>query len=736
MRGRNAKSGRRGPGRGGSRHTPKAATGQMVPLPGREDSMVANNAGGFIFKVANAQQLRRFLVLGAAGGTYYVGERELILENALHIKGMILSGEGREVVETVLDFSVNARTPKQDTLTFTLALAYSFGDKNVRSLVFQHLAAICRIPTTLFSFLEFVKHLGNTNHAKSGRGLRTAIGKWYNGVTEDVGEAAVRQAFTCTKYKNRNGWTHQDVLKVFHVKPKCQEAALLFKYLTQPWKKVAPEFAAYLSQLDSYAPEAQDDNTSAEDTGAEIEASADKKLPDTTDQKADSMDEDFVMVACPAPLLTETPELTKTTSQADATPPAGTATPAEKTVLKEEVPLVIGVHETAASAESKTLAVTTAQPSDATLSSEEVLSDEAKEKAEKRHAAKEARELVRQRKRARIEAHPVKVASQATMTRLAQFLTDLEGITPISECNEENEDRVVATIKKWMLAREQVPSPLLNSKAVWEALLEEMPMTAMMRNLAKMTSVGLIAPLSDASATIAKRLKNANALKREKIHPFNVLLALRTYQSGRGVKGKLEWEPDQMVVAALEDAYYLSFQAVEPTGKRFLLALDVSGSMSFPMNDSPMSCREASAALSMVTARTEENCHFFGFCDQFVPLNITRNDTLTQVETKISNLPFGRTDCSLPMVYALQQKISVDVFVVYTDNETYTGRVQPVTALASYRKEINSEAKLVVVGMTATQFTIADPEDPGMMDIVGFDSGALQAMGEFVSGKM
>ena len=41
-------------------------------------------------------------------------------------------------------------------------------------------------------------------------------------------------------------------------------------------------------------------------------------------------------------------------------------------------------------------------------------------------------------------------------------------------------------------------------------------------------------------------------------------------------------------------------------------------------------------------------------------------------------------------------------------------------------------AKLVVVGMTATGFTIADPNDAGMLDVVGFDAGAPQVMADFV----
>jgi 60 kDa SS-A/Ro ribonucleoprotein len=41
----------------------------------------------------------------------------------------------------------------------------------------------------------------------------------------------------------------------------------------------------------------------------------------------------------------------------------------------------------------------------------------------------------------------------------------------------------------------------------------------------------------------------------------------------------------------------------------------------------------------------------------------------------------------------------------------------------------------VVVGMTATKFSIAEPGNPAMMDVVGFSSDAPQLISGFVGGK-
>jgi 60 kDa SS-A/Ro ribonucleoprotein len=95
------------------------------------------------------------------------------------------------------------------------------------------------------------------------------------------------------------------------------------------------------------------------------------------------------------------------------------------------------------------------------------------------------------------------------------------------------------------------------------------------------------------------------------------------------------------------------------------------------------------------------------------------------------NVNFGGTNCSLPMLHALERGLSVDVFVVLTDNETWAGKVHPAVALRDYRRKTGIPAKLIVTGMTSTGFSIADPDDGGMLDVVGFDAAAPAVMADF-----
>ncbi|MEO8396648.1 MAG: TROVE domain-containing protein, partial [Chloroflexota bacterium] len=296
--------------------------------------------------------------------------------------------------------------------------------------------------------------------------------------------------------------------------------------------------------------------------------------------------------------------------------------------------------------------------------------------------------------------------------------------------------QVIKLIEDFDLPREALPTEWLKDAQVWEALLEKMPLTAMIRNLGVMAQVGLLKPFSQAESTIVKRLRDANLLKKARIHPIAVLSALRVYGQGKGVRGSGEWTPTQKTIDALDEAFYLAFGAVEPSNKRVMLALDVSGSMgaSWVAGVPGLTPRDATAALALVTARTEPNYMITAFSTQMIPLNISAKMRLNDAIATVSGLPFAGTDCALPMLYALENKLKVDQFVVLTDSETWHGGIHPVQALQQYRRETGIQARLVVVGMVANKFTIADPNDRGMLDVVGMDTATPQLISDFAKG--
>ncbi|HTY88943.1 MAG TPA: TROVE domain-containing protein [Candidatus Acidoferrum sp.] len=307
---------------------------------------------------------------------------------------------------------------------------------------------------------------------------------------------------------------------------------------------------------------------------------------------------------------------------------------------------------------------------------------------------------------------------------------------------------VVKLIDEFDLPREAIPTQWLNEAKVWEALLERMPMTAMIRNLGKITSLGLLAPFSDAKRQIVRKLRDETALKHARIHPLAVLVAQKIYAQGHGDKGALKWSPVSAVVDALDDAFYATFQNVEPCGKPVLLALDVSGSMAASrIAGSCISAREGGAAMALITAATEPECEIIAFSAPgrgvfggmhgggepgITRVHLSPRMRLADVIKRIEAIPMGGTDCALPMLWAARNKLNVSAFVTYTDSETWAGKIHPAQALRQYRDQFVGDAKAVVVGMTSNGFTLADPNDRGMLDVVGFDTTVPAVIADFV----
>ena len=288
-------------------------------------------------------------------------------------------------------------------------------------------------------------------------------------------------------------------------------------------------------------------------------------------------------------------------------------------------------------------------------------------------------------------------------------------------------------IAKHRLPWETVPAELRSSPEVWAALLEEMPLTAMIRNLATMTRIGLIVPMADATRRVVRELRDRDRIRKARAHPMALLAALKTYEQGHGERGKHTWTPVQQVVDALNESFYLAFDNVEATGKRWLLGVDVSGSMSVGAvaGVAGMTPRVAAAAMTLVTAAIEPEHVIMAFQHELTPLSISPRERLDDVVRKTDRLPFGGTDCALPMLYAMERKLKIDVFVVYTDSETWFGRVHPVQALQQYRQKMGVSAKLIIQAFVANRFSIADPNDAGMLDVVGFDTAVPSLIRDF-----
>lgn len=291
-------------------------------------------------------------------------------------------------------------------------------------------------------------------------------------------------------------------------------------------------------------------------------------------------------------------------------------------------------------------------------------------------------------------------------------------------------------IRQHRLTHEMLPTEVLGRADVWQALLESMPLGAVVRNLGRMTANGAVRNGTHEARRIVQMLTDEARVRGARLHPLALVEASKIYAQGRGEKGSLTWSPIPAIVNALETAIDLSFGVLPPaSGKRVLLGLDTSGSMMAPAKGvkAAMSCREAGTIMALAVAKSEPDATIVGFHTEHFPLDISFRDRYQTAMATVRNAPSGGTDCSLPIRYALDNGLEIDAFIILTDEENWAGRMHPVEALQEYRRLTGIQAKMIAVGMQAVGYSVVWPDDAGCLALVGMDTSVPQIINSFLS---
>lgn len=510
-----------------------AKTPQTRPAFGRTD-MVKNNAGGYGFSITPQQRLERFLMIGAEGGTYYVSEKTLTVDNAKAILEYIKT-DGIIVANTAMNSIRYNLAPKVDPALFVLALCMTYGSADVKKHTYPIIPIACRTATQLFTLIGFINDLRGWS-----RGLRTNVARWYTNKTPD------QVAYQMVKYRQRNGYTHKDVLRLSH--PKSATLNDLFKY-----------------------------------------------------------------------------------------------------------------------AVGKSTGVT---------------------------------------------GNPLITAFEAAM-----------------KATTDNE--LVRLITDNKLTWEMIPTEKLNNALVLDALLPNMPLTATIRNLNRFANSGLTEGNSKAARLIEARLTDKEVLKKAHMHPVNIVNSLLVYSRGHGFKGGQTWTPNQRIVDALTEAFYLAIDAMPKSNKEILVGVDSSGSMnSGQVNGTALSPNQFANVLALTMLKSEPNAHVMAFDTKAYEVRFGKRSSLDEVLRMPS--PGGGTDCSLPLRYAITKRLKLDGIVILTDNESWAGDQHSFEILTDYRAKLNTEVKMVEVALTATGHSQFPSDDRNLMRVVGFDSSVLNLIGMFL----
>ena len=196
---------------------------QSEPIPGREADQVQNDAGGFAYAITAWDRLARFLILGSDSGTYYVGGREMTKQCAAVID-LCIKEDHAKVVDMIEQVSVNGRAPSNDPALFALAVVCSSKIPGVSILGFKILPKVARTGTHLFHFVDYLNGMRGW-----GRAAKAGVADWY--LNQDLNDLA----FQVTKYRQRDRWSHRDVLRLSHPKTKDEKLNSLFQWIVKPF---------------------------------------------------------------------------------------------------------------------------------------------------------------------------------------------------------------------------------------------------------------------------------------------------------------------------------------------------------------------------------------------------------------------------------------------------------------------------------------------------------------------
>lgn len=304
-----------------------------------------------------------------------------------------------------------------------------------------------------------------------------------------------------------------------------------------------------------------------------------------------------------------------------------------------------------------------------------------------------------------------------------------------------------------MISWEMIPTQFHKDLSVWKRIFAngQLRGQALVRSITRLARIGAFQDRPFAAA-YAGQLTNGALIEQTRLHPINFLNAAVVYQDGQIDRKdpwsgrKKDWTTESVILDALNEGFHKAFKSVVPANKRTMLAIDVSGSMSAQASGLDLSCAQVSAAMAMTIARTEPAHIIRGFTSGsggwgyrssgLTDLGISARTDLATAMRNVQRSNWGGTDCSLPITWAMENKVEVDTFVVITDNDTWAGNIHPFQALKEYRKKTGIDARMAVLGVQATDFTIADPRDRGMMDFVGFDSNAPRVLADFSAGRI
>ena len=260
----------------------------------------------------------------------------------------------------------------------------------------------------------------------------------------------------------------------------------------------------------------------------------------------------------------------------------------------------------------------------------------------------------------------------------------------------------------------EVVTPFAHGRAVWTALVPQLPLFALLRHLATLERHGVA---DFARATVEAKLQNPKIVGSSKILPFRFLEAERHVQT--------PWIKD-----ALRDALELAFANVPAIEGKTAVLLDRSGSMGQYLQTA------AIFAVSLLKRSERSDGNVDGrlllFDDKLEELAVSKRDSgLTQVMSVTARANrVVQTDTALPMKQLLADRDPVDNLVLITDEQQNVG-APFVDVLDEYRRQVKADVRVFILDVAPYRNAIT-AQDPFSYYVYGWPCGSGEPL-SFIS---
>ena len=193
---------------------------------------------------------------------------------------------------------------------------------------------------------------------------------------------------------------------------------------------------------------------------------------------------------------------------------------------------------------------------------------------------------------------------------------------------------------------------------------------------------------------IADRLRNAEAVKRSRVFPYQLLQAYKATTGGAGPQdgGFAGWwnrvvndrkmvQPKNgvplAVAEALQDAMEIATSNVPAFHGKVYVCPDVSGSMQSSVTGhragatSAVRCVDVAALVAATVLRQNPDAEVIPFENEVVKVQLNPRDTVMTNAEKLAAVGGGGTNCSAPLAALNARKAKGDLVVFISDNESW-----------------------------------------------------------------